>query len=462
MKRPQCLLLTTLTLRASIDTMFCDLGDALRRRGVYTRTLVDVPQAPNVALAHGLVGELRDYDGPRFIIDINAKSRLQGQGADGKPVFIHDAWNIPRLSIFESNPIHHLSQMAEMPAAAAVAVIDDAHRAVFDAFDIKTHGVDFLAHAGPPPLATILPMAERPIDVLFLGNVKDVPEPEAWIDALPCASMLKPAIAAIVAQRWQATPDGVADALTHALIAQGIAAEPRRDLALGCTIEIYINNLKRIELLRSIDTGRITVAGEIGIALPNAAHITATGPIGFVEALQLMDNAKIVLNTMPFRSGAHERIFYGLSRGVFSLSDYSTLLETVAAEESGVAFFPDDIAALGERIATLLASDLDAGVAAGRRWYARRHTWDQRAQQILDFMAPLFWATETPATDDRVISQNAPAARRAPRSIRPMPLPAITPDRSNHDAAPIPSPSPRYPRHATSMSRQATPYRPAS
>jgi hypothetical protein len=76
MKRPQCLILTTLTLRASIDTMFCDLADALRRQGVHTRVLVDAPQAPNIALAHGLVGDLRDYDGPRFIIDINAKSRL--------------------------------------------------------------------------------------------------------------------------------------------------------------------------------------------------------------------------------------------------------------------------------------------------------------------------------------------------------------------------------------------------
>jgi hypothetical protein len=85
MKRPQCLLLTTLTLRVSIDTMSCDLADALRRQGVHTRVVVDVPQAPNVALAHGLVGELRDYDGPRFIIDINAKSRLTDQAADGSP-----------------------------------------------------------------------------------------------------------------------------------------------------------------------------------------------------------------------------------------------------------------------------------------------------------------------------------------------------------------------------------------
>lgn len=95
MKRPQCLLLTTLTLRASIDTMFCDLADALRRLGVHTRALVDVPQAPNLALAHGLVGELRDYDGPRFIVDINAKSRLI-QAGDGRGSAGGSRWNCGR------------------------------------------------------------------------------------------------------------------------------------------------------------------------------------------------------------------------------------------------------------------------------------------------------------------------------------------------------------------------------
>src|SRR5579863_831999 len=146
MKRPQCLLLTTLTLRASIDTMFGDFADALRRLGIHTRIVADAPQAPNLPLVHGLVGELRDYDGPRFIIDNNAKSHLTAQGADGKPIFIHDVWNIPRLSIFESNPVHHLGQMTQLPKNAAMTVIDAAHLDVFEAFDIKPRATAFMPH----------------------------------------------------------------------------------------------------------------------------------------------------------------------------------------------------------------------------------------------------------------------------------------------------------------------------
>jgi hypothetical protein len=386
MKRPQCLLLTTLTLRASIDTMFCDLADALRRLGVHTRVLVDVPQAPNVALAHGLIGELRDYDGPRFIIDINAKSRLTGQAADGSAIFIHDAWNIPRVSVFESNPTHNLQQLDQRPRNLAITVIDEAHRRVLDAFGIAPRALGFLPHAGPPPIARILPMEERPIDVLFIGNAKEVPSPEEWTAQLACPTGIKDAVLRVVARRWERAQDDTTMMLTRALGESGIALEPRRDFVLAATIELYTNNLKRRELLGAFKHGRIVVCGEIDPQLPHVETVTVTGPQSFAMALQLMDNAKLVLNTMPFRSGAHERVFYGLSRGAAILSDSSSLLTA----PNGVVFFPEDPAALDETLAVLLASPLDDAVAEGRRWYADRHTWDHRAAQLLDLVEPLF------------------------------------------------------------------------
>ena len=367
MKRPQCLLLTTLTLRASIDTMFGDLADALRRLGVHTRVVADAPQAPNLPLVHGLVGELRDYDGPRFIIDNNAKSRLTAQGADGKPIFIHDVWNIPRLSIFESNPIHHLGEMAQLPRNSAMTVIDAAHLEVFDAFDIKPRAAAFMPHAGPPPLDDVLPIKERAIDVLFIGNVKDVPAPDAWIEALACPAETKPAVARVIAQRWQITSDSSAAMLRQALVEIGVAPDLRRDLALNGAIELYVNNLKRRELLSSITGAKLTVCGEVEAKLSNDEHVTVTGPVSFVKTLQLMDNAKLVLNTMPFRSGGHERIFYGLSRGAAILSDFSQLIAEPAAERLGIAIFPEDPAALNDAIAALLDHPLDDAVATGRR-----------------------------------------------------------------------------------------------
>ena len=390
MKRPQCLILTTLTLRASIDTMFCDLADALRRQGVHTRVLVDAPQAPNIALAHGLVGDLRDYDGPRFIIDINAKSRLTGQAADGSVLFIHDAWNIPRVSIFESNPIHNLNQLAERPRNLAITVIDDAHCRTFDAFGIAPRALGFLPHGGPPPLAHILPMAERPIDVLFIGNVKEVPSPENWVAQLACPAALKDGVLRVVARRWGRLEDDTATMLARALGESGIAPELQRDLALAATIELYVNNLKRRELLGAVRHGRIVVCGEVDAQLPHIETITVTGPQNFTKVLQLMDNAKLIVNAMQYRDGAHERVFYGLSRGAAILSDSSRFLAEAEATRAGVVFFPENPAVLDDTVTRLIASPLDDTVAEGRRWYADRHTWDHRAAQLLDLVTPLF------------------------------------------------------------------------
>jgi glycosyltransferase involved in cell wall biosynthesis len=103
-----------------------------------------------------------------------------------------------------------------------------------------------------------------------------------------------------------------------------------------------------------------------------------------------MDNAKLIVNAMQYRDGAHERVFYGLSRGAAILSDPSRFLAAAEAARAGIAFFPEDPAALDDAVASLLASPLDDTVAEGRRWYADRHTWDHRAARLLDLVTPLF------------------------------------------------------------------------
>ncbi len=389
MKRPQCLILSTLTLRASIDTMFTDLADALRRQGVYARIHNDTPQAPNPDLVRGLIGDLRDYAGPRILIDLNCKSEFSIASDNGDPASIHDAWGIPKLTIFESNPIYHLGYLAKAPGNFACTVIDAQHLDALDAFDIKTRTRGFLPHAGPPPLENIQPWRDRPIDVLFIGNIKREPPVEEWVSALFCNAEIKPAVRRVIEQRWEERSD-LPSRLRQALADLGLALDARRNLALASEIDRYVNNVKRLEMLSSISSGRVVVCGEIGAELPNSDCVTATGPATFSVALQYMDNAKILLNTMPFRTGAHERVFYGLGRGAYILSDASALLETPAANDAGISFLPASVAEFDGALAGILSMDRRDAVAAGRAWYADRHTWDHRARQLIELMTPLF------------------------------------------------------------------------
>jgi hypothetical protein len=143
-------------------------------------------------------------------------------------------------------------------------------------------------------------------------------------------------------------------------------------------------------LLGAVRHGRIVVCGEVDAQLPHIETITVTGPQNFTKVLQLMDNAKLIVNAMQYRDGAHERVFYGLSRGAAILSDSSRFLAEAEATRAGVVFFPENPAVLDDTVARLIASPLDDTVAEGRRWYADRHTWDHRAAQLLDLVTPLF------------------------------------------------------------------------
>ncbi|MBC7907608.1 MAG: hypothetical protein H7Y60_12810 [Rhodospirillaceae bacterium] len=180
--RAQCLIISTLTLQASIDTMLSDLGAALSRAGVFTRVLLDTPQTPNPALVQGLIADLRNYDGPRFVIDVNGKTQFFLKTAAGEPISVHDAWNIPRLSFFESSPLNHLSHLATAPKNLAISVVDPSHLRALKHLGLPTRAA--LLSPGPQPLHDVPQTTKRPIDVLFMGNLGPVPSEAEWLASL--------------------------------------------------------------------------------------------------------------------------------------------------------------------------------------------------------------------------------------------------------------------------------------
>ena len=388
MPRPHCLILTSLTLRASVDTMFAELGDGLRRQGVHTRVFVDAPECPNLPLVQSLIGDLRACDGPRFLIDGNGKSRLTAADAAGRPASIHDLWGIPRLSVCESHPIYHLDHLARVPINAAFTVVDEPHLEVFEAWGIRLRAAAFLPHGGPPPLPDPVPPGARRFDVLFVGNVRAMPPPREWLKATAPAEVPAAVVLAALDRFREETPSAIA-ALRTELAAAGVAPVPRRDLLLASEIEIYLNATRRREALAALAGLSVAVCGAIDGPLRSGADITRFGETTFAAALGLMEEARILLNFMPFRTGAHERVFYGLSRGAFIVSDYSTLLAPAVETGAGIAFLPTNLAGLSPALHRLLAGDLQAGVAAGRAWYRDRHSWDQRARRVLEIVEPL-------------------------------------------------------------------------
>lgn len=388
--RPQCLLLCNVTQSASIDTMLADIGSALQARGVHTRFHL-CGEKYDGELLGGLVFNLAKYEGPRFVIDVNCKSRVyvSDQGGEAKTAF--DVLNIPRFSFFESNPLYHLEHLAAAPKLSAWSVVDASHRDILASIGFPADRVAFIPHAGPPPVPDVLPSRNRAIDVMFLGNILPQPDHRTWLAGLG----LGDAEAAVAAEAYEMAEAGDGNSFASAVagaIRRGLAPDLRRESRIALAVDERLNYQRRIATLQSIRRTPVHVYGEISpdVRLPD--NVVAKGGVAFATALSLMDNAKLLLNFMPFRTGAHERVFYGLSRGACALSDRSSLLEDGAAGEGGVVFRSSP-AQVDAQVASLVADSdgLDRRREAGRAWYGGRHTWAHRVPTIIETVVRTFF-----------------------------------------------------------------------
>ncbi|MGE5548499.1 MAG: hypothetical protein ACM33T_16455 [Solirubrobacterales bacterium] len=389
---PAVLFTVTCTLEASIDTMVSDLAAAFAAHGAHARVALYTTSAPNRELISGLLADLRSYDGPRFLVDVNGKSRFfsGGEGA-AAPVSLLDEWAIPRYSLFESNPLAHLEHLAAAPKMTAWSVVDHSHRDTLLGLGMAPERVAFVPHAGPLPSAEVDPTADRPIDVLFVGNIGAHPPLDAWLAELGLAGGMARAATEALEQVLANEADSF-PAILEAIGRQGLAPELRREARIALAIEARINSMRRLEALTSIRSTPVLACGTIASSIRLPDNVTVRGPVTFATSLALMAQAKLVTNFMPFRTGGHERVFYGLSRGACCLSDPSSLLADGMGAEGGVI----ERAAprlLDEQVATLVGDGraLDRRRAAGRAWYAAAHTWSHRVPIILAMMRDCFF-----------------------------------------------------------------------
>lgn len=388
--RPQCLLMCNVTQGASIDTMFADIGSALQARGVHTRFPL-FGETYDGDLIGGLVLNLAKYEGPRFIIDANGKSRIYVAGEGGTTEPASDVLNVPRLSFFESNPLYHLEHLAAAPKLSAWTVVDTVHRDILVSIGVPADRVAFVPHAGPAPVADVLPTRDRGIDVLFVGNILPQPGHRQWLSSLGLGEV-ETRVAAEVYEAVEAG-EGASFACAVATAQRcGLIPDLHRESKVALAVDERLNYQRRIAALQSIRTTPVHVYGEISPDVRLPGNVAAKGGVAFATALALMDNAKIVLNFMPFRTGAHERVFYGLSRGACILSDRSSLLADGAAGEGGVVFRAEP-GRVDAQVASLVADPraLDRRREAGRSWYGGAHTWAHRVPTILDTVLRLFF-----------------------------------------------------------------------
>lgn len=390
----QCFAITNFTPYASVEYMQADLCWALRGRDVIISEHLR-SDFPNQKLMQYQMAAIGNYTGRRFVMDVNAANHYEVNGAS-----LYDAWTLPRFTFLTDSPFRKLDNLAQFPNLGLIGAVDGDFPDLIAELGIPGKGAFHFPHAGPPPRREQAITDERPIDVLVIGNVSSDLTTEQWLQQTAGTDAGLRAILDAAYERCRRSTDPLWQILREEHEASGRAAPPVPELTrLANALETQLIAARRRDILASIHTVKTEFhgGGEIHRNQYAGRAVTLNGPIQFLHALNLMQRAKIVIDVSPsFRNGAHERVFYALSRGAHVLTEPSRFLTHEVENDLGIGFLPFDSAGVEDTLQSILdraPKELDAVRDRALAHYAKTHTWTQRADDLLARMAPLFWDT---------------------------------------------------------------------
>lgn len=356
------------------------LADALTRKGVETK-IIDLQEGP---LNLDIVTEIQ-----YFTPDLTCSFNSFVPDSNGR--FLWDLLQIPHLAILVDPAIYSLN-LTKSPYSI-ISCVDR-----FDCKDIAAYQFDrvfFLPHAiekEPPP-----PTDDRPYDVVYLGSCYDYESLRTyWREQLPITinAVLDNAIDIVFSDSYIS----LAQALTMAWGDAGLSHEGVDFVKLFYYLDQYTRGKDRVELIRQIRDRPVHIFGELmpedplfhfgwSHYLGEQSNVTFHPSVPFNEALQILKKTRVCLNSMPFfKNGTHERIFAAFAGGAVPLTSDSLYLDQeFCVGEDLLVYKPSERDLVNEQINHLLSDESrrQEMAAKGRAIVMERHTWDQRADQLI-------------------------------------------------------------------------------
>ena len=305
-----------------------------------------------------------------------------------------ETYNIPYINILMDHPFHYEKPLRLAPETSVVLCTDRNHVKYIRRYFKNIHQVDFLPHAGVELGSRHKPLAERGIDVLYAG-------------ALPIYTVAKmiPDLSSIPEVDGQLMAGDVLAELVHhpdrttEEVIEEYLKDRRSDIPDKRVQEIivqmrfidsYATSFFREQAVRILVENGIRVTaygtGWDQCEWSDNPHLDYRGKVLAPEILPLMNDAKIVLNTMTwFKAGAHDRIFNGMLAKAVVVTDDSTYLRREFTDGRELVMFRrQELGTLPERVFDLFghldrAQEIaDCGYLAAQE----KHTWKSRAEYL--------------------------------------------------------------------------------
>lgn len=334
----------------------------------------------NDALGKVMVKALVDCTGPKFFLDMNANEHYR---VGDRTLF--DVYKIPRASFITDSPLRHISKIRAMPANTAVGLVDGDFPEILSEFDLPQHPFAF-PHAGPPPLRDPIDVKSRTIRTLFAGNIGPSPTRNEFIDLHGGTDTAKRRAVERVLEEAYETDKGF-----YSLCKQYFPDLDRSiRLDIANDLETHVIARRREDLLRNLGGTGVVVCGEIHSSIRRSLpeDLTYRGGMTFEDIADLMGRTRVLINSSPsFRNGAHERVFYGLSRGVRVVTEPTRFFSEEDRSALDLQYLPFAPSKVKACVDNALEGSGDAMVQRMAH-YGKTHTWAQRVPQLLAAMEP--------------------------------------------------------------------------
>lgn len=255
----------------------------------------------------------------------------------------------------------------------------------------------FMPHAVEKNLA-YNPDEKRPYDVMLLGSSLDYQAiGESWKKKYPkvlSGALFKAAEKALAEEVFYV--NAVVEAVNEATQSQ-MKIENLDMISLLDEFEMYVRGKDRVHLLKSLRDVHIAIVGQSKEQwerdLGKGSNFSFLGQVPFDQALQLMGQTKILLNSCAWiLAGGHERIYTGMAAGAVVVTQENSYLKETFQDEENILFYrPQTLSSLSQKITSLLSNEpkRTAMMHKGRETVLHHDTWDHRASTLVKQLGPI-------------------------------------------------------------------------
>lgn len=365
-----------------------ELAEAIKRQGIKCRVLEAERYNPKPFLEK-LFG-----NPPDCTLSFN------GLLPDDEGRFFCEMIQIPHVACLVDIPNHFVS-LARSP----LTIITCSDKIDCDFFKgLNQNNVLFMPHGFDQHLISPIDN-ERPHEVTMLSSfIDDEHLRQSWKQKYPkpiCLALEEAAEQAL-AQSDVSYIQAFVEAINRQMSKPG-GVSPK-DIDFIETLDdlvMYIRGKDRISLVKSIKDAKVDIYGStdegtrgwkecIGSKHPN---ITCHPAVPFQQALDIMKESKIVLNSYPsVKHGAHERLFSGIACGALPITTENTFLKETFTDGKDINFYRyGKLDRVNGLVNEYLKDEKKRihSVEKAQKVILKHHTWDIRVKELLKELNPM-------------------------------------------------------------------------